>query len=72
MPRRNEPISGESGSAAPAIQPFFGQGATAPAGIAGIIDLESSAMHRLSELYAALAREPVPPALATLVKRLRI
>jgi hypothetical protein len=34
-------------------------------------DLDCSAMHRLSHLYSAVACEPVPQALAALVKRLR-
>jgi hypothetical protein len=70
MSKRNEPSIGESTvGAIRSSGDHFGKRPHSAA--AAMPDLESSAMHRLSHLYAAVAREPVPRALAALLKRLR-
>jgi hypothetical protein len=71
MPKRNIPASGKSRTgirSGPSVGGCFGGFASLTA--AATPDPGSSTMHRLSDLYAAIAREPVPEVLAALVKRL--
>ena len=72
MTKRNEPTTGESRSPAGAVRPSSGLvGKRHHSTAAVMADPASLAMHRLSSLYAAIAREPVPQALAALLERLK-
>jgi hypothetical protein len=72
MTKRNEPTTAEDRSPAGAVRPSGGLVGKRHHSIAAVTaDPPSSAMHRLNSLYAAVAREPLPQALAALLERLK-